>query len=154
MFTQFVETPIGLLRLSATDDALCACTRVFDQGTDTPNAVTRQAAAQLDEYFTGTRNAFSVPLIPSGTAFQKRVWEVLLRVDFGETTHYGLLAQRIGNPKASRAVGGAVGKNPLLIFIPCHRVLRAQGLLGGFSAGLDAKEILLRHESIVWKARG
>lgn len=155
MFTQILETPIGLLYLCATDTALTECRRLREADPALPvcpNAVTQQAASQLHEYFCATRKEFTVPLSPRGTPFQQSVWRELLKVGFGQKTEYGLLAAALQNPKASRAVGGAVGKNPLLIFIPCHRVLAGSGHLGGFSAGLDAKEILLRLENLSWKA--
>lgn len=155
MFSQILETPIGLLYLSATGEALTECRRLLHPDSTlpiSPNAMTQQAAAQLREYFSGTRKEFTIRLAPKGTPFQQSVWSELLRVGFGRKTEYGLLAQRLQNPRACRAVGGAVGKNPLLIFIPCHRVLAGSGRLGGFSAGLDAKKYLLRLENIGWMA--
>lgn len=104
------------------------------------------AMAQLQEYFSGSRHTFDLPLDVRGTAFQRAVWSQVMRIPYGATATYGDIAQLVGKPRASRAVGGAVGANPLPIVIPCHRVIGAQGLLTGFGAGLDTKEALLRLE--------
>ena len=106
------------------------------------------AKAQLTEYFAGTRTAFDLPLAASGTPFQKTVWAELVRIPYGKTFSYGELAARIGNPKASRAVGLANGKNPLSIVVPCHRVIGASGKLTGYGGGLERKEALLALERI------
>ena len=103
--------------------------------------------AQLAEYFTGTRRAFDLPLSPSGTAFQERVWKGLVELPYGTTTTYGALATAIGAPGSARAVGPAVGRNPLSILIPCHRVLGSTGALTGFAGGLTAKRALLDLEA-------
>ncbi len=146
----FLDTPIGTLRIEAGEDGIHAVRRMFTPPTEAPrpNDATRRAAAQLREYFAGTRRAFNLPLAPEGTDFQRAVWAALTEVPWGETTSYAALARAVGRPGAARAVGGAVGANPLLILIPCHRVLRIDGALGGFSAGLDAKRILLAREGI------
>ncbi|WP_395143212.1 methylated-DNA--[protein]-cysteine S-methyltransferase [Armatimonas sp.] len=104
------------------------------------------AKGQLTEYLVGTRTAFELPLAASGTDFQKTVWAELLRIPYGQTLSYGELAARIGNPKASRAVGLANGKNPLSIVVPCHRVIGARGKLTGYGGGLERKEALLALE--------
>ena len=98
---------------------------------------------QLDEYFAGTRRTFDLPLAPRGTPFQQAVWMQLREVPMGETTTYGTLAARIGKPNASRAVGAAVGRNPISIIVPCHRVVGSDGSLTGFAGGLVRKEHLL-----------
>jgi methylated-DNA-[protein]-cysteine S-methyltransferase len=103
--------------------------------------------AELDEYFAGTRREFTVPLHPSGTAFQQRVWSELREIGYGETTSYGKIAGAIGEPGAARAVGLANGQNPLPIIVPCHRVVGANGSLTGYGGGLDAKRWLLSHEA-------
>jgi methylated-DNA-[protein]-cysteine S-methyltransferase len=103
--------------------------------------------AQLDEYFTGTRTEFDLPLHPAGTAFQLRVWAGLRAIPYGETRSYGAQAASIGAPTgASRAVGAANGQNPISIVVPCHRVIGANGSLTGYGGGLDAKRWLLAHE--------
>ena len=106
----------------------------------------REAKRQLLEYFEGERRDFDLPLSPAGTAFQRRVWDELRRIPYGETISYGELARRIGRPTASRAVGAANGRNPLAIVVPCHRVIGADGGLTGYGGGLPVKESLLAHE--------
>ncbi len=101
---------------------------------------------QLNEYANGDREYFDVPLSLRGTPFQQRVWQQLQQVNFGETASYGGLSQRIGKPSAARAVGAAVGRNPVLILVPCHRIVGQKGQLTGFAAGLDMKRQLLTLE--------
>lgn len=101
---------------------------------------------QLDEYFAGSRQVFDLPVRPIGTGFQHRVWAALANISYGTTETYGDLAHRLGDRKASRAVGLANGKNPISIIIPCHRVLGADGSLTGYGGGVDKKLWLLRHE--------
>lgn len=108
--------------------------------------VIKEAFRQLSEYFSGNRKTFNLPLLLKGTDFQKQVWQALLKIPFGETRSYKQIAEAIGNPKAVRAVGMANNKNPLLIVIPCHRVIGANGKLVGYAVGLDKKEYLLRLE--------
>lgn len=146
-FVSWVAAPFGFLELTATDDALIGCRRAQCPGRGVPNDITEQAARALTDYFSKKCTEWNIPLAEGGTPFRRAVWDALRRVPFGETVSYGELAARIGRPGAARAVGGAVGANPLLIFIPCHRVLAAGGGLGGFSAGLDAKRALLRLET-------
>jgi O-6-methylguanine DNA methyltransferase len=104
------------------------------------------ATSQLREYFSGDRRDFTLPLDVRGTTFQKAVWSQVSRIPYGATATYGDIAQLVGKPRASRAVGGAVGANPLPIVIPCHRVIGAGGDLTGFGSGLAIKESLLRLE--------
>ena len=114
-----------------------------------------EGASQLREYFDGARREFSVPLDLFGvTAFRAHVYRELLRVRFAELTTYGELAKRVGKPRAAQAVGGAVGANPWLIIVPCHRVIAGDGSLGGFSSGLPRKRRLLSQEGIVPPAGG
>ena len=105
------------------------------------------AARQLSEYFSGARTEFDLPLAPEGTEFQRTVWRRLQDIPYGETIAYGELARRVGNPKASRAVGAANGANRIPIVIPCHRVIAANGKLTGFGGGLPIKEALLSLEA-------
>ena len=116
------------------------------QNSDTPFAVVRQ---QLAEYFVGKRQQFDVPLKLKGTPFQQRVWQELVKIPFGTTITYGQLAQRVGQPTASRAVGHANGRNRVSILVPCHRVIGASGKLTGYAGGLDKKRWLLAWESQV-----
>ncbi|NIW23093.1 MAG: methylated-DNA--[protein]-cysteine S-methyltransferase [Gammaproteobacteria bacterium] len=103
---------------------------------------------QLEAYLQGTRTTFDLTLAPEGTAFQRRVWKGLTEIPYGQVISYGELAHRIGMPGAARAVGQANGKNPIPIVIPCHRVIAADGTIGGFSSGLAIKRQLLAHEHV------
>jgi methylated-DNA-[protein]-cysteine S-methyltransferase len=105
------------------------------------------AVEQLGEYFAGERDGFDLPLRARGTAFQESVWRELRRIPYGETISYGELAQRVGQPSASRAVGTANGRNPIAVIIPCHRVIGADGSLTGFGGGLVNKRLLLELEA-------
>ncbi|MCL6271554.1 methylated-DNA--[protein]-cysteine S-methyltransferase [Sansalvadorimonas sp. 2012CJ34-2] len=109
----------------------------------------RQARIQLEEYAQGTRKAFDLPLAFQGTDFQKSVWQLLQTIPFGQHTSYGVMAKQLQRPKASRAVGAAVGKNPLGIIVPCHRVLGGNGSMTGFASGLDMKRKLLEIEGVL-----
>ena len=107
----------------------------------------KKAKQQLDEYFAGARKDFDLPLKPSGTEFQMKVWEALKEIPYGETRSYQQIGGRIGCPKASRAVGQANNRNPISVIIPCHRVIGANGKLTGYGGGIDIKEKLLALES-------
>ena len=111
------------------------------------NHVLKLAVKQLKAYFSGTRREFDIPLRPVGTVFQEEVWLALRSISYGETVSYSDIAKQIGRPKAVRAVGAAIGKNPLSIMIPCHRVIGANGKLIGFAGGLSTKEFLLNLEN-------
>ena len=106
----------------------------------------RKAIKEIKEYLEGKRNSFDLPLEPEGTEFQKKAWNVLKEIPYGETRSYGEIAKLIGNEKASRAVGMANNKNPIMIMIPCHRVIGVNGKLVGYAGGLDVKEKLLNME--------
>jgi methylated-DNA-[protein]-cysteine S-methyltransferase len=149
----YIDSPIGRLLLAGAADALAIID--FQNGPRPrrpdpdwiDNAAPFEAAiAELQEYFAGSRRAFTVPLAPSGTPFQLRVWRALLDIPYGETTSYGELARRLGQPTASRAVGLANGSNPLPVIIPCHRVIGANGSLTGYGGGLPIKQRLLALE--------
>ncbi|MEP6963091.1 MAG: methylated-DNA--[protein]-cysteine S-methyltransferase [Acidobacteriota bacterium] len=155
MYYCYLQSPVGPL-LIAGDDA--AVRRIHFPKNGKPvkaeagwtlgeRGAVADAARQLREYFGGARKEFDLPLAPEGTAFQRSVWRRLEEVPYGETISYGELARRVGNPKASRAVGSANGKNPLSIVIPCHRVIAGDGTIGGFGGGLDMKIKLLELET-------
>jgi methylated-DNA-[protein]-cysteine S-methyltransferase len=108
----------------------------------------QEAAKQLQEYFSGTRSIFEIPIILEGTDFQKSVWKALQEIPYGETRSYGDIAKSIGNPKACRAVGMANNRNSIPIFIPCHRVIGSNGKLVGYAGGLEIKKHLLEIEKI------
>ncbi len=110
-----------------------------------------QASEQLEEYFAGKRKRFSLALHFTGTVFQKKVWQALSIIPFGQTVSYREIAKQIKNPRAVRAVGSANGKNPFCIIIPCHRVISSDGKLGGYSGGLAIKRALLKHEGASFK---
>ncbi len=148
------NTPVGRLKLIANDAGLAAVLWPNDNPNrvkitahlDKSHPVLLKAEEQLQEYFLGKRKNFSLKLNPIGTEFQRKVWQALLTIPFGETTSYLDLAQRVGNTKACRAVGAANGKNPISIIIPCHRVIGSNGKLTGFAGGLDTKAQLLSLE--------
>ena len=150
----YLETSIGTL-LVAGDDALREIHFPHPGPARPPGREWRESARgvigdalrQLREYFAGRRAAFDLPLDPVGTGFQRSVWRSLQEIPYGTTISYGELARRIGNPKASRAVGAANGLNPIPIVIPCHRVIGANGKLTGFGGGLPTKEALLALEA-------
>jgi methylated-DNA-[protein]-cysteine S-methyltransferase len=153
MYYCFLDTPIGDLLLAGDDDGLALVG--FPEGSmrrdpdpdwiynEKPFAAARK---QLTEYFAGTRKQFDLRLKPTGTEFQLRVLEELQKIPYGKTCSYSEIAQRIGRPRAVRAVGAANGRNPIPIVIPCHRVIGAGGDLTGFGGGLRTKEALLRLE--------
>jgi methylated-DNA-[protein]-cysteine S-methyltransferase len=150
-----VLTPLGTMRLAATRSAVCGAW--FQDQPNLPTAdeqwreapshlLLKQAHAELDQWFAGQRTVFDVPLEPRGTPFQSAVWRALLDLPFGTTVSYGELARFIDRPTAVRAVGAAVGRNPISIFIPCHRVVGRDTALTGFGGGLVRKRALLVHE--------
>lgn len=149
-----IDSPYGPLTLVATDGVLSGlymegqrhrpAEETFGAPDDTPFTDT---VRQLESYFAGGLTEFRLPLRMAGTPFQLRVWEELRRIPYGETVSYGTLAERLGQPTASRAVGLANGKNPIGIIVPCHRVVGASGSLTGYGGGLDRKRRLLDFES-------
>lgn len=147
----YYDTKIG--RISIEEDGTSITKLDFinkdDEGEITAKnetALLKEAIKQLEEYFEGKRNFFDLPLNPEGTEFQKKVWNALKEIPFGETRSYGEIAKKIGNEKAARAVGMANNRNPISIIIPCHRVIGANGKLVGYGGGLDIKEKLLEVE--------
>ncbi len=149
MFYDRLPSPLGDLTICA--DALGITAVAFPEESQpaaepNPNALVRRAAEQLAAYFAGRRTRFDLPLNAAGTAFQRRVWQALCTVPFGETASYGEIAAALGNPRASRAVGLANGRNPIAILVPCHRIIGSDGSLTGYGGGLDRKRWLLDHE--------
>lgn len=147
-----IKSPAGNLRLQANEHALTGLdfTEEAVSG-ETSNPILLEATRQLEEYFTGTRKTFDIPLETTGTDFTKRVWNELLNIPYGVAISYRQLAENSGSPKAYRAVGMCNGRNRIAIIIPCHRVIGADRSLGGFSGGLEKKRFLLRHEGIPFK---
>jgi methylated-DNA-[protein]-cysteine S-methyltransferase len=152
--TKRLETPIGELRLAASEAGLVAVLFPSDaqelpatHGTARARALLVGACEALEEYFAGRRTTFEdVKLAPRGTEFQQQVWQALSRIPFGRTVTYASIASRIGRPRAVRAVGLANGQNPLPIIVPCHRVIGSNGALTGFGGGLPTKKWLLEFE--------
>lgn len=145
------NTPLGVLGLWADDQGLCQVKKLAHEEENPPtfaNDILLKAQSQLEEYFCGKRTAFSVPLSwnERATEFQKKVWSALQKIPFRSTHSYQQLAVKIGHEKACRAVGLANNKNPLPIFVPCHRVIGKDGSLTGFAWGIEAKKWLLKHE--------
>lgn len=150
-----IHSPVGQLKLVASGNTLVAIlwendrpnrVRLGPMTDDLSSEVLARTEQQLNEYFAGTRTCFELDLDFSGTDFQKKVWQALLTIPFGETRTYSQIALQIGSPAAVRAVGAANGKNPISIIAPCHRVIGMSGELTGFAGGLAAKELLLRLE--------
>ncbi len=148
-----IDSPLGPLLLAADDTGLRHIEFLSSKRAHPPDPDWREDARPLKEvirqlraYFTGKLEAFDFPLAPEGTEFQQKVWRRLLDIPYGETTSYGELARRIGNPNACRAVGLANGSNPIPIIIPCHRVIGSNGKLTGYGGGLPIKEKLLALE--------
>ena len=160
-YYSLLSTPIGELLLTA--DAM-ALTGVYFAGCDhipaasrswkrkPHHAILRQTADQLQEYFAGARQNFSLALQLTGTSFQKAVWREIARIPYGETMTYSELAQCAGAPRAIRAAGTSTGRNPVSIIIPCHRVVGKGGTLRGFAGGLERKRQLLELERYEWRA--
>ena len=154
--TKQLDSPIGRLRLVATDEGLSRL--LFpEQADEDPDSdgdptetdnhpVLDEAATQLAEYFAGRRQEFDIPLDLTGTEFQRAAWSALANVPFGETRSYRQQAEAIGRPKAVRAIGAANGRNPVPIVLPCHRIVGSDGSLTGYGGGLPIKEFLLNHE--------
>lgn len=149
-----ISSPLGPLTITGSAHAVESVGWDFD---DTPATATPirscalldECAKQLQAYFNGRLTAFDIPVAPAGTAFQQRVWQRLMDISFGQTLSYGQLAQRLDPPTAPRAVGSAVGRNPISLILPCHRILGSSGDLTGFAGGLDRKEWLLTHEGSI-----
>jgi methylated-DNA-[protein]-cysteine S-methyltransferase len=155
LFYKLIDSPIGKLKLVASDKGLVGIlwekdrlgrVRLSDLTENNQHPLLVKAEEQLSEYFQGKRRHFNVPLDMRGTPFQKQVWEALLAIPFGETRSYGQLARQLGNPRATRAVGAANGRNPVAIIAPCHRVIGSSGKLTGFAGGIEAKAHLLSLE--------
>lgn len=150
----FYKSPIGTIEIRGTEAGVSDLNFVKAKGSRQGGAPRRnlpaplaEALAQLEEYFQGRRRTFTVKLDLGGTEFQKRVWTELLAIAYGRTTTYKAIAEAVGRPAATRAVGGANHRNPVSIIVPCHRVVGSDGGLTGYGGGLWRKEWLLRHEA-------
>lgn len=156
-FYKEMDSPVGRLKLIGSEKGLAAVLweddnpnriRVREYVEDNSYPVLLEAESQLKAYFEGKRHSFSLTLDPVGTEFQKKVWQILSTIPYGETITYGDIARQLGDIKTVRAVGAANGKNPISIIVPCHRVIGASGDLTGFAGGLEAKAYLLSLEGV------
>lgn len=157
-----LKTPLGVLRVAASEDSVVSIElprRRSEPALErwlrshilhaAETAALRMALAQLREYFAGKRHQFALSVDPAGTEFQRRVWDAVTAIPFGETTSYGKIALELGGSTSPRAVGAAVGANPIPIIIPCHRVIGSDDSLTGYGGGLRMKVWLLRHEGVL-----
>ena len=162
LYYAYMDSPIGRLLMLSDGENLTNLDCELEQTTPNPNWILREdlllfekVRCALRRYFNGEPESFSdIPLSPKGTAFQQAIWTALRQIPYGKTASYGGLAESINNPKAVRAVGGAVGSNPISIIIPCHRILGKDRTLTGFGGGLEAKRFLLQLEKIPYIDKG
>ena len=149
MKTVFINTPLGLTEIQGDENGISKI-HVMNENVEISTKIPeelKEAVLQLQDYFDGKRTTFTFPLNPSGTDFQKKVWDELLHIPFGKTCSYLELSKKLGDVKAIRAVASANGKNPLWIVVPCHRVIGTDGSLTGYAGGLWRKKWLLEHEN-------
>jgi len=146
----YCNSPVGVLEVCGDGKAITAIrfsnSDVAQVQTDSDNLIIKTCIIQLIEYFKGNLKVFDIPLSPSGTPFQNKVWDKVLEIPYGETTSYGKIATALGDANLNRAVGLANGANPIPIIIPCHRVIGGDGSLTGYAGGLERKRWLLSHE--------
>lgn len=146
LFIDHFSTPLGTMEITAHDTAVLSIHFVDRTETVRKNALTELAKNQLRQYFDGTLKSFDIPIAPTGTDFQKSVWQALTTVQYGQTCSYADIAKKINNRKAVRAVGAANGKNPMTIVVPCHRIIGSDGSMTGYASGIERKAWLLNHE--------
>lgn len=145
-YISFLETPIGNLRILSKGRGISEIKFVDFEVPEDPDVYTESAKTQLAEYFKGNRDVFNVELAANGTDFEQQVWTSLTNVKYGTTSTYGTIAEMMGDKHLAQAVGSANGKNPILIIVPCHRIVGLDNKLTGYSGGVDRKEWLLKHE--------
>ena len=146
------DSPIGILKITADKDSIIGVEFIDNVFEESLNPIIERCKVELEEYFEGKREKFEVKIkYIKGTDFQKQVWNELKNIPYGEAVSYKYIAEKINNPKAVRAVGGANNKNPITIIVPCHRVIGANGKLVGYAEGIDKKEFLLNLENTVNK---
>lgn len=144
----YLETSIGLMEIVCEDEFLIGLKLVLEKNhNECENKTSKEVKSQILEYLNGSRKSFTVPFKLNGTDFQKKVYEVTLKIPYGSTKTYGEIANSIGNPKSMRAVGMALGKNPIWIIMPCHRVIGKNNKLTGYTGGIDKKLALLKLEN-------
>ncbi|MFF2877557.1 methylated-DNA--[protein]-cysteine S-methyltransferase [Gottfriedia sp. NPDC057991] len=147
--TAYIDTPLGTLRIVGNEKGVAYIDFVKEENDEIQKIVPpslKDAGNELIEYFNGSRKEFSIQSIAKGTPFQESVWRELVKIKYGETASYADIANRIGNPKAVRAVANANARNPLSIIVPCHRIIGSNGKLTGYAGGLWRKEWLLNRE--------
>lgn len=144
-----MDSPVGRLHITAQDGCITGVDRTNLPLVPAHDPLLQDCVRQLSEYFARQRTVFDLPLCLNGTSFRQRVWAELMRIPYGTVISYGEMARRIGQPGASRAVGGANHANPVCIIVPCHRVISADGTLGGYGGGLDMKARLLQLEGVL-----
>lgn len=141
-----IKSPVGNLKIEEEDNQIVKVAFTKEDVTEIPDTLLKKCADELEEYFRGNRKEFDLSLLMKGTEFQVKVWHALEKIPYGETRSYQDIAQMIGKPKASRAVGMANHVNPIVILVPCHRVIGKNGKLTGYGGGLDKKKYLLELE--------
>ncbi len=150
MEISYYKSPIGILEIICKNESLTSLKLVQNKDkSDKETVLTAKIKMQLDEYFTKKRKKFDIDISPEGTDFQKKVWAELLQIPYGKTKNYSKIAENIGNKNAQRAIGSACNKNPIMIIIPCHRVISKNGKLGGFAYGNSVKQALLDLETLM-----
>lgn len=147
--TTYYKTPIGTAKIIGDEHGIISVSLINDKTESSESTLEclKDCVQQLSEYFKGSRNTFNLKLNPQGTDFQKKVWNELLNVPFGQTRTYLEQSKKLGNAKAIRAVASANGKNPIWIIIPCHRIIGSDGSLTGYAGGIWRKKWLLEHEN-------
>lgn len=153
MYTDYINSPLGWVEFKASEQGITQL--IFcgqEKSTVNTNHITERCKKQLQEYFSGHRQVFDVALDPKGTAFQQQVWHCLAQIPYGVTVSYLDIAKMINRPKGAQAVGGANGRNPISIIVPCHRVVGANGALTGYAGGIERKLWLLKHEGSAIKS--
>lgn len=143
-----ITTPIGNIKIEEQDEKITGISYTEERPSYADTHVLKEAQKQLNEYFEGRRKIFNLPLNPAGTEFQHKVWSALKEIPYGGIRTYKQIAEQIGNPSACRAVGMANHKNPIMIVVPCHRVIGSNGALTGYASGIDIKEKLLDLEKL------
>lgn len=146
--TAVISSPLGMLEITGSHEVIFSVLFLDDKKARPTKVHTslQKCVTQLEEYFSWKRKSFEISLQPNGTAFQRRVWDALLKIPYGKTISYLKLAQQLGDEKSIRAVASANGKNPIAVIIPCHRVIGSHGEMVGYGGGIKRKEWLLAHE--------
>jgi len=152
VYTDYIKSPLGVLEIRASSEGVTHVLFTTSKKSEiNTNEITHRCKQQLNEYFSGKRKTFELPLDQVGSEFQKSVWSCLIQIPFGETVSYIDIANMMDKHNAARAVGGANGRNPISIIVPCHRVIGNNGILNGYAGGIERKLWLLNHEGVELK---